>query len=56
VETLLGDPSKAKAKLGWKLEHSFEQLVSEMVASDLEIARRDSVIAREGFKTYRHSE
>jgi GDPmannose 4,6-dehydratase len=56
VETLLGDPSKAQAKLGWKLEHTFQDLVREMVASDLEIARRDAVIAREGFKTYRHSE
>jgi GDPmannose 4,6-dehydratase len=56
VETLLGDPSKAKAILGWRLEHSFEDLVREMVASDLEIARRDAVIAREGFKTYRYSE
>jgi GDPmannose 4,6-dehydratase len=56
VETLLGDPSKAKARLGWKLEHSFEELVAEMVAEDLEIARRDSVVAREGFKTYRYSE
>jgi GDPmannose 4,6-dehydratase len=56
VETLLGDPSKAKAKLGWKLEHSFQDLVREMVASDLEIAKRDAVIAREGFKTYRYSE
>jgi GDPmannose 4,6-dehydratase len=56
VETLLGDPSKAKAKLGWKIEHSFKDLVREMVASDLEIARCDAVVAREGFKTYRYPE
>jgi GDPmannose 4,6-dehydratase len=56
VETLLGDPTKAKAKLGWTPEHTFQDLVREMVASDLEIARRDAVIAREGFKTYRYSE
>jgi GDPmannose 4,6-dehydratase len=56
VETLLGDPSKAKAKLGWKPEHSFDDLVREMVTTDLETARRDAVIAREGFKTYRYSE
>src|SRR6185369_6953958 len=56
VETLLGDPSKAKAKLGWTPECSFQDLVREMVTSDLDIARRDAVIAREGFKTYRHSE
>ena len=56
VETLLGDPAKARAKLGWSPELSFQDLVREMVASDLEIARRDAVIAREGFKTYRYSE
>jgi GDPmannose 4,6-dehydratase len=56
VETLLGDPSKARDKLGWKPEHSFQDLVREMVASDLDHARRDAVIAREGFKTYRYSE
>jgi GDPmannose 4,6-dehydratase len=56
VETLLGDPSKAKAELGWQPEHTFQQLVQEMVESDLAIARRDAVIAREGFKTYRYSE
>jgi GDPmannose 4,6-dehydratase len=56
VETLLGDPSKARKQLGWTPEHTFQDLVREMVASDLEIARRDAVIAREGFKTYRYSE
>jgi GDPmannose 4,6-dehydratase len=56
VETLLGDPSKAKLKLGWQPEHNFQALVQEMVASDLAIARRDAVVAREGFKTYRYSE
>jgi GDPmannose 4,6-dehydratase len=56
VETLLGDPSKARAKLGWKLEHTFQDLVREMVASDLQIAKRDAVISREGFKTFRYSE
>jgi GDPmannose 4,6-dehydratase len=56
VESLLGDASKAKARLGWKAEISFDKLVQEMVASDLEIARRDALMAREGFKTYRHGE
>jgi GDPmannose 4,6-dehydratase len=56
VETLLGDPSKARAVLGWEVEHSFQDLVREMVASDLELARRDALVAREGFKSYRHSE
>ena len=56
VDTLLGDPTKAKAKLGWTPEHSFMDLVRDMVAGDLEIARRDAAIAREGFKTYQHKE
>jgi GDPmannose 4,6-dehydratase len=56
VDTLLGDPSKARTRLGWSAETSFERLVQEMVESDLEIARRDALVAREGFKTYRHQE
>ena len=56
VDTLLGDPSKAKTKLGWQPKISFAKLVEEMVSSDLEIARRDALIAREGFKTYQHHE
>jgi GDPmannose 4,6-dehydratase len=56
VETLLGDATKARTKLGWQPEIGFDQLVKEMVAQDLEIARRDAVIAREGFKTYKYRE
>jgi GDPmannose 4,6-dehydratase len=56
VETLLGDPGKAREKLGWTARTSFDQLVSEMVAEDLEIARRDALVQREGFRTYSHHE
>jgi GDPmannose 4,6-dehydratase len=56
VDTLLGDPTKARSKLHWKPEASFESLVQEMVAADREIARRDAAMAREGFKTYRYRE
>jgi GDPmannose 4,6-dehydratase len=56
VDSLLGDASKAHRQLGWKAEVSFDHLVQEMVESDLEIARRDALVAREGFKTYRHQE
>jgi GDPmannose 4,6-dehydratase len=56
VDTLLGDATKARTKLGWQPEMSFDALVKEMVAADLEIARRDAVIARQGFKTYRYRE
>ena len=56
VETLLGDSSKAKAKLGWVPETSFETLVQEMVDNDLELAKRDALMAREGFKTFQRRE
>jgi GDPmannose 4,6-dehydratase len=56
VETLLGDPAKARANLGWQAEIGFETLVQEMVDSDLERARCDALMAREGFRTYQHHE
>lgn len=56
VETLLGDPSKAKEKLGWEPETSFDQLVAEMVREDLKIAERDELCQREGFKTFNYFE
>jgi len=56
VESLLGDPTKAHTKLGWRPQTSFDTLVKEMVDTDLQIARRDAVIMREGFKTYRYHE
>ena len=56
VDTLLGDPSKAKAKLGWEPKTTFEELVAEMVREDLKSAQRDSLIRREGFTTFDHHE
>jgi len=44
VDTLLGDPSKAKEKLGWEPKVTFRELVSEMVRADLEAARRDELV------------
>ncbi|MBS1724114.1 MAG: GDP-mannose 4,6-dehydratase [Armatimonadetes bacterium] len=52
VETLLGDPSKAKSKLGWEPKVTFEDMVSEMVAEDLEDAEKEALTRREGYKTY----
>ncbi len=49
VETLLGDPSKAKEKLGWEPTTSFEELVTEMVDYDLDKAKRFSLLKRRGF-------
>lgn len=56
VETLLGDPSKAKAKLGWVPTTSFEQLVKEMVEADYTSARRDSLVKLAGFQAYDYNE
>jgi GDPmannose 4,6-dehydratase len=56
VDTLLGDPAKARAKLGWAPEVGFEQLVREMVESDHAIARRDAHMQQQGFKVLRHHE
>jgi GDPmannose 4,6-dehydratase len=49
VETLLGDPRKAKEKLGWTPKISFEQLVAEMVREDLKTTERDALVKRHGF-------
>jgi len=56
VETLLGDPSKAREQLGWEPKISFEEMVQEMVRSDLEHAQRDDLCRREGFKTFQRHE
>jgi GDPmannose 4,6-dehydratase len=56
VETLLGDPSKAKRKLGWEPQIGVEELVREMMAADLEQARQDTVIKSHGFKVVAHRE
>lgn len=49
VETLLGDPAKAQAVLGWKPRITLQQLISEMVQNDLEHANKDALLQREGF-------
>ena len=56
VATLLGDPTKARVKLGWQAKIGFEQLVKDMVQTDLLHAQRDAVISREGFQTYARHE
>jgi GDPmannose 4,6-dehydratase len=49
VETLLGDASKARARLGWTPQTPFDALVREMVRSDYEAARRDQLVLQSGF-------
>jgi len=56
VDTLLGDPSKAKEKLGWTPKIGFEELVSEMVKHDMEEAQRDQLCQTEGFQTFNYHE
>ncbi|WP_158944608.1 GDP-mannose 4,6-dehydratase [Granulicella sp. S190] len=52
VETLLGDPSKAKRELGWTPRTSFDDLVREMVDSDFKAAQRDALVRKHGFEAY----
>ena len=56
VETLLGNPAKAKAKLGWAPKIGFEQLVTEMVEADYELAKRDALVRDRGYKIHHHHE
>jgi len=56
VETLLGNPAKARERLGWVPEISFTDLVREMMREDLKEAERDTLCRREGFKTLQQHE
>ena len=50
VETLLGDPKKAKEKLGWEPKISLEDMIQEMMENDLDLAKRDALVKEHGFK------
>jgi GDPmannose 4,6-dehydratase len=56
VETLLGDPSNAKEKLGWTPQITFKELVAEMVREDLKSAERDELVKRHGFNAFDYHE
>lgn len=56
VETLLGDPTRAKEKLGWTPKTTLQELVVEMVRSDYTSAKRDSLVKSAGFQAYDHYE
>jgi GDPmannose 4,6-dehydratase len=56
VETLLGDPTKAKQKLGWTPKTTLPELVKEMVEADYTTARKDSLVKLAGFKAFDHHE
>jgi GDPmannose 4,6-dehydratase len=56
VDLLQGDSSLARTKLGWKPRRSFDELVSEMIKSDMEEAQRDLLCKNEGFKAFNYNE
>jgi GDPmannose 4,6-dehydratase len=56
VETLLGDPTKAREKLGWVPTTTFEQLVAEMMREDLKLARRDALVTEAGYRAPKNHE
>ena len=56
VETLLGDPTKAREKLGWVPKVKFPELVAEMIREDVRIARRDRLVTQNGFRAMAYHE
>lgn len=56
VESLLGDATKAREKLGWTPRISFEELVREMVVEDLKLAKRDALVTEAGYRAYSYFE
>jgi len=56
VDSLLGDPSKAKRNLGWSPRTSFQALVTEMMQEDLKSAQRDELVKRHGYKQFNYNE
>jgi GDPmannose 4,6-dehydratase len=56
VDALVGDASKARAKLRWEPKVTFREIVAEMVAADLEAAERDRLVHKAGYRVYNHVE
>ena len=56
VDLLLGDPSKAENKLGWKREYKLKELVDDMMKSDLKLMRKDVYLKEGGYKTMSYFE
>ena len=56
VELLIGDPAKAKQKLGWEMEYDLKGLVEDMVSSDLELFKRDKFLLKGGHKVFNYHE
>jgi GDPmannose 4,6-dehydratase len=56
VDSLVGDASKARAKLGWKPKVTFRELVAEMVAEDLTLAKRDQLVSNSGYRVHSYAD
>lgn len=56
VETLLGDPAKAKEKLGWEPKITLKEMVHEMMENDLMLAKRDSLVKKHGYRAFDYHE
>ena len=56
VETLLGDPTKARTKLQWTPKVTFKELVAEMMRGDLKTAERDELVKKHGYSAYDYHE
>jgi GDPmannose 4,6-dehydratase len=56
VDLLLGDPTKAETKLGWKREYKLEELVNDMMKSDLKLVKKDVYLQEGGYKTMSYFE
>jgi GDPmannose 4,6-dehydratase len=56
VETLLGDPTNARVKLGWTPKITFDEMVAEMVREDLKSAERDELVKKHGFSAFNFHE
>jgi GDPmannose 4,6-dehydratase len=56
VETLLGNPAKAKEKLGWTPKISLEEMVHEMMENDLTLAKRDALVTEHGYRAFDYHE
>jgi GDPmannose 4,6-dehydratase len=56
VELLIGDPTKSKEKLGWVPKYDLKMLVNEMVASDIEIFRKEKLLKEHGFEIFHQYE
>ncbi|MFQ3368068.1 MAG: GDPmannose 4,6-dehydratase [Methylophilaceae bacterium] len=56
VDTLLGDSSKAKQKLGWETKISLKEMVHEMMENDIAIAKRDALVKKHGYQVQNYHE